>query len=302
MSSSVAPEPLPRLSASAVQAEQRNFFGKFWSGNSSGGTENGDREGAGGGGGFGGARGGGGIAGHWGGFDREGARQRRRHSDAGAAEADTAAIWKWGEGRDSAPTQKGGDAGGKDGGGGGDDDGDDEEEGFFQALRRKIFEGDKEDRDKAKSSQRRGSAPAPSPAYKAAAAKPSEMQASLRFTPVRAAERSATTQRGTPPVGVNGGSSSGGARGAASRSRARSMAATGAGAGAGPGTGGYSPIITIPPLPVVEGAPTPSSEDPDAGAGGTRSVASSVDPSSAEAAAAKFGLVRMDYGDPGARG
>ena len=328
VSSSVAPEPLPRLSASAVQGEQRTFFGKFWSGSGGGvggGGENstssevdnnGDREGTGGGGGFGGGRGGGGIAGHWGGFDREGARQRRRHSDAGPADLDSAPIWRAGEVKIGAvPGEKpGGDGSG---GGGGEEE---EEEGFFQALRRKIFEGDREDRDKAKSASQgpragaRGSTPkvqeSPSQVSKAAAAaaaasKPSEMQASLRFTPVRAAERSAT-QRGTPPLGVNGSGGGGrGARGTASRSRSRSMAGTGAGAGAGPGTGGYSPIITIPPLPMAEGAPAPSSKDPDAGAGGTRSVERSmelsVDAATAEAAAAKFGLVRMDYGDPDGR-
>eukprot|EP00903_Cladosiphon_okamuranus_P015602 g14407.t1 len=308
VSSSVAPEPLPRLSASAVQGESRNFFEKFWSGHTGSGGENnsdlvnGDREGAGGGGGLGGARGGGGIAGHWGGFDRDGARRQRRHSDAGPAEpqaaaaAAAAAIWMSGEGRDAAaaPDEKADEAG-KDGGGS------EEQEGFFQALARKIFEGDRQDRDKAKSaSQTKGAGGStakgqtlPSQGSKKAAAKPSEMQTSLRLTPVRTAERS-TAQRGVPSVGVNGGS---GARATPSRSRSRSMAGTGAGAGAGPGTGGYSPIITIPPLPMADGAPT-SSTDPDAGAGGTRSVESSVDPSTAEAAAAKFGLVRMDYGGP----
>lgn len=317
VSSSVAPAPLPRLSASAVQGEGRDFFGKFWSGHtgSGGGSgggggggensndlDNGDREGAGGGGGLGRARRGGDIAGQWGGFDREGARQRRRHSDVGPSEpqAAAAAIWRGGEARDAAaaPGEKAGEVG-KDGGGG------EKEEGFFQALRRKIFEGDREDRDKAKSaSQTRGAGgstakaqESPSQGSKVAAARPSEMQASLRFTPVRTAERS-TAQRGTPPVGVNGGSGGGsGARATASRSRSRSMATAGAGAGAGPGAGGYSPIITIPPLPMAEGVPSPSSKDPDAGAGGTRSVEPSADHSTAEAAAAKFGLVRMDYGD-----
>jgi len=181
-------------------------------------------------------------------------------------------------------------------GGGGDEGG----EGFFQSLR-KIFEGDK---DKEKEKGRAGSSSgsgsgnnknksqrAVDAGAAAATTTPSEMPSSLRFTPVRAPDRS-----------TNGSASGadGGRRGSGERTRrSQSMAETGAGAGAGPGTGGYSPIITIPPLPMAEGA-APAAKDPDAGAGGTRSAerSSSVDPSSAEAAAAKFGLVRMDYGKP----
>ena len=227
-------------------------------------------------------------------------------------------------------------------GGGGAADGRNgvEEEGFFQTLRRKIFEGDgqKEAEVEANriataaaaaiaatastpagaeppsgdgSTKRSGLGEGVSPASSKATSTPSAMQAALRYTPVRSSERAES--HGSPSYGMdstgsfstrltsNGSSTPAGVR-LARPLRAPSAAS---GAGAGPGTGGYSPIITIP---ITHGTDTPPPQHPDAGAGGIRSVdrnrASSIPvmrmaPEVAEEAAAKFGLVRMVFGDVG---
>ncbi|CBN76896.1 hypothetical protein Esi_0023_0177 [Ectocarpus siliculosus] len=157
VSSSVAPAPLPRLSATAVQAERQSFFGNFW--NAGGGKDGGDISngdgGLGGGQGIGGGQTGGGIAGHWGGFDRDGARQQRNRSAAAAVSSngidiDSKAVWKPDGTRYLASARnqgrRGDDEWNEDGGEKKKKEEvevDEEEEGFFQALRRKLFEGDK---------------------------------------------------------------------------------------------------------------------------------------------------------------
>lgn len=328
MSSSTAPAPHPRLSATALQAERPTFFGTFWGGgDTGGGTSNGGAtsnitsSGTG--------NGGGGVTGQWGGQEKPaGERQVRRHTNAtDMAEPYGATIWRGGA-REAAP-------GGAGGGGAGAFP--EEEEGFFQSLRRKIFEGDNQREAEAeasreaaaaiaasnaaaptgseppsveRSTKRSGPGEGVSPASSKAMSTPSAMQAALRYTPVRSAERGES--HGSPSFGMdstgsfstrltsNGSSTPVGVR------LARPIRApSSSGAGAGPGTGGYSPIITIP---TTHGADTPPPQHPDAGAGGIRSVdrgrASSIPvmhmaPDVAEEAAAKFGLVRMVFGDVG---
>ncbi|CAM9719193.1 unnamed protein product [Laminaria digitata] len=216
-----------------------------------------------------------------------------------------------------------------------------EEEGFFQSLRRKIFEGDSQREAEAEASRLSaavaavaastaatagGSEPLPSgetsskrsgglgegvsPASSKAVSTPSAMQAALRYTPVRSSERGES--HGSPSFGMDSTgsfstriSSNGSSTPAGVRLARPIRAPSSSGAGAGPGTGGYSPIITIP---TTHGTDTPPPQHPDAGAGGIRSMdrvrASSIPvmhmaPEVAEEAAAKFGLVRMVFGDVG---
>lgn len=312
MSSSFAPAPLPRLSATAVQAERQSFFGNFWNGG--GGKDGGDSSngdgGLGGGQGIGGGQAGGGIAGHWGGFDRDGARQQRNRSAAAAVSSngiDSKAVWKPDGTRYLAAAQnqgrRGDDEGNEDGGEEKKKEEvevEEEEEGFFQALRRKLFEGDKTSSD-----------------HKSAAADATSSEVknepSLHLpTPVK---------QSAAPVAAVGAGATGGGSGSGSRparrnptptgtndtrpSRSKSMAAA---AVAGPGKQRSSPAIMIlPPTKLAERSPP--ANHPDAGAGGSRPVersravtsAAPVPPPMApelaelaEEAAAKFGLVRME--------
>ena len=215
-----------------------------------------------------------------------------------------------------------------------------EEEGFFQSLRRKIFEGDSQREAEAeasrvaaaaiataaastaattgseppsgeRSTRRSGLGEGVSPASSKATSTPSAMQAALRYTPVRSSERGES--RGSPSFGMDStGSfstrrtSNGSSTPAGVRLARPIRAPSSSGVGTGPGTGGYSPIITIP---TTHGTDTPPPQHPDAGAGGIRSImdrgrASSIPvmhmaPEVAEEAAAKFGLVRMVFGDVG---
>lgn len=324
MSSSTAPAPHPRLSATALQAERPTFFGTFWGGgDTGGGTSNGTSNGTG--------NGGGGVTGQWGGQERPAPeREVRRHTTAtDMGEPYGGTIWR-GTTREAAPG-----AGRKNGGAGGGGVFPEEEESFFQSLRRKIFEGDsqqvsqqeaeaKASREAApavastgpelpseeRSTKRSGPGEGVSPSSSKALSTPSAMQAALRYTPVRSSERGES--HGSPSFGLDStGSfstrltSNGSSTPAGVRLARPIRAPSSSGAGAGPGTGGYSPIITIP---TTHGTDTPPPQHPDAGAGGIRPVdrvrASSIPvmhmaPDVAEEAAAKFGLVRMVFGDVG---
>lgn len=287
LSSSVGPAALPRLSGTAARVQHHNFFGNFWSGGNAADNDP----------------------------DKQGARETRRNSAAADnKETEAEAIWRAGGGRDKPSAEENA---GKGEGGEEKQEQPQQEEGFFEALRRKIFEGDSgTQRDEKPGAKEASAAPAPAAGQqggkkgKAQASPqvsktPSEMEPSLKFTPVRAADRTTTTNQ----AGAGSGSRSGGRGGSTGdRTRSRSVAGAGAGAGAGPGTGGYSPIITIPPLPLAGN--TPPANHPDAGAGGSRSVerprnssaaavpAARIAPDMAEEAAAKFGLVRMDHSGP----
>lgn len=329
VSSSSAPAPHPRLSNTAVHAERPAFFGALWNAAGSAGRS---------GGGSASSRGPGVGGGHWGGSGAGwgGERQTRRHTNAGDEIGHESAVSIW-----RSATRDGDSAGKKNGGADGDNE---EEEGFFQSLRRKLFEGDKQ-RDVEAKRQAAASAAASAAAFAAASAvaaevneekaaeeglvggpikeespdpsmvtvASSEVPAALKFTPVRAAERS--NNLAAPPAVANGGGnvsarqtpirSAVGVR--VSRSTrspsGRPVASAAAGAGAGPGTGGYSPIITISP---AHGSDTPPPNHPDAGAGGIRAVERTramsqptvhMAPDMAAEAAAKFGLVRMVFGE-----
>ncbi|CAN0421184.1 unnamed protein product [Ectocarpus sp. 8 AP-2014] len=309
VSSSVAPAPLPRLSATAVQAERQSFFGNFWNGGGGGGKDGGDSSngdgGLGGGQGIGGGQTGGGIAGHWGGFDRDGARQQRNRSAAAAVSSngiDSKEVWKPDGTRYLASAQnhgrRGDDEGNEDGGEKKKkEEVEEEDEGFFQALRRKLFEGDKTSSD-----------------HKSAAADATwsevKNEPSLHLpTPVK---------QSAAPVAAVGAGATGGGSGSGSRparrnstptgtndprpSRSKSMAAA---VVAGPGKQRSSPAnMILPPPKLAERSPP--ANHPDAGAGGSRPVERSravtsaapvpppMAPELAEEAAAKFGLVRME--------
>lgn len=324
ISSSVAPAPLPRLSATAVQAERQSFFGNFWNGGDGNGdgSSNGDG-GLGGGQGIGGGQIGGGIAGHWGGFDRDGARQKRNRSAAAAVVGTNgidSKVWKPDGTRYLASAQNqgrrgGGDEEDEDGGEKKkkeeEGEGEEEEEGFFQALRRKLFEGDKTPSDNKSA--------ATEPATGSEVNNDPSLHLPKRVV-VPSAQPTPAKQTPAPVSAVSAGATGGGGGGSRSGSRSarRNSTPTGtndmrpsrsksmaAAVSAGPGKQRSSPAIMILPPPELAES-SPPANHPDAGAGGSRSVECSrvvssaaavprpMAPELAEEAAAKFGLVRME--------
>lgn len=307
-----------------MQAERQSFFGNFWNGVGGNGGNGGDSSngdgGLGGGQGIGGGQTGGGVAGHWGGFDRDGARQMRNRSAAAAVSTngiDSKAVLKPDGTRYLASAQnlgrRGGDEENQDEGEKKVGEEEEEEEGFFQALRRKLFEGDKTSSDHKSAAAGATASDVknePSLHLPKAVAMPSDQPTPVPQTTAPVAAVSASVSATDSSGGSRSGSLSG-SRPTRQKStptgtndmrpsRSKSMAA----AVTGPGKQRSSPAIMIlPPPKVAERSPAPS--NPDAGAGGSRpverprvvSAAASVPPMApelAEEAAAKFGLVRME--------